>query len=233
MDLIENNDDINPEIHWYYKEKFNHVVRAIKNVSPDFQTLCDVGAGTAPFSRQLAKLFPTRTFYALDRNYDRRILNTTSQGLTYVSNLKSADVYLLNDVLEHLEKPQELLLEIQKVGSPGSLIIITVPAHMVLWSGHDVFLKHYRRYNRATLFTDLQVLSYIHIYDYFIFNSLFFPAFLKRKFGKTRIQSDMRNFPELLDFIFRILIKIDRLFRHRPRFGLTLFCVIQLEATMD
>jgi 2-polyprenyl-3-methyl-5-hydroxy-6-metoxy-1,4-benzoquinol methylase len=163
MDLLENNDDINPETHWYYKEKFAHILNAINHVSPDFQTLCDVGAGTAPFSRQLAKIFPTRTFYAFDTNYDKSILNTTSHGLTYVSNLKSADVYLVNDVLEHLEKPQELLLEIQKAASPGSLIIITVPAHMVLWSGHDVFLKHYRRYNRKTLFTDLQALN-IYLY---------------------------------------------------------------------
>jgi hypothetical protein len=62
-----------------------------------------------------------------------------------------ADLVLLMDVLEHVDDDVGLLKAyVDKVPS-GSRFLITVPAFQFLWSGHDDFLEHKRRYTLAQL----------------------------------------------------------------------------------
>jgi hypothetical protein len=53
---------------------------------------------------------------------------------------------LLMDVIEHVEDDVGLVREYVNKVAPGTRFIATVPAFMWLWSGHDVFLEHVRRY---------------------------------------------------------------------------------------
>ena len=53
---------------------------------------------------------------------------------------------LLMDVIEHIEDDVGLVGEYVNKVAPGTQFIATVPAFMWLWSGHDVFLEHVRRY---------------------------------------------------------------------------------------
>jgi SAM-dependent methyltransferase len=55
------------------------------------------------------------------------------------------------DVLEHVEDERGFLAEVYRVLRPGGLVLVSVPAYMFLWSGHDVSLHHFRRYERRTL----------------------------------------------------------------------------------
>ena len=50
------------------------------------------------------------------------------------------------DVLEHVDDDIQLLKEYSNKVSRGSYFLISVPAFQFLWSGHDVFLEHKRRY---------------------------------------------------------------------------------------
>ena len=60
-----------------------------------------------------------------------------------------ADLVLLMDVLEHVDDDLGLLkMYVDKVPS-GSRFLMTVPAFQFLWSGHDDFLEHKRRYTLA------------------------------------------------------------------------------------
>ena len=42
-------------------------------------------------------------------------------------------------------------LPICAIAPANSHLFITVPAFQFLWSGHDIFLEHYRRYNLSQL----------------------------------------------------------------------------------
>ena len=53
------------------------------------------------------------------------------------------------DVLEHIEKDNDALLEWYRVLKPGGKLFLTVPAYTWLWSGHDTALHHQRRYRRS------------------------------------------------------------------------------------
>jgi 2-polyprenyl-3-methyl-5-hydroxy-6-metoxy-1,4-benzoquinol methylase len=50
------------------------------------------------------------------------------------------------DVIEHVEDDVDLVRKYANKVAPGTRFIATVPAFMWLWSGHDVFLEHFRRY---------------------------------------------------------------------------------------
>lgn len=61
------------------------------------------------------------------------------------------DLITLFDVLEHVQDDREFLVDMAGYLRPGGQIIITVPAFQPLFSAHDRFLHHCRRYNRRQL----------------------------------------------------------------------------------
>ncbi|MBI5102920.1 MAG: class I SAM-dependent methyltransferase [Nitrospirae bacterium] len=61
------------------------------------------------------------------------------------------DAVILADVLEHVDSDREFLGGIMTRVRPGAVAVITVPAHMYLWSHHDVALGHLRRYSKKRL----------------------------------------------------------------------------------
>lgn len=88
---------------------------------------------------------------------------TSKDGIrTYVGtleslNLPSNSLYAVGvfDVLEHLEKPKDLLAEVYRVLKPGGICLVTVPAHEWLFSNFDANIGHYRRYSRKNLLCSL------------------------------------------------------------------------------
>ena len=73
------------------------------------------------------------------------IINTV-EGKIFDSN-----VFLLMDVLEHIDKDQEFLSQIVERAKHGSEFFISVPSFPVLWSQRDVELGHFRRYTKSSL----------------------------------------------------------------------------------
>ncbi len=60
-------------------------------------------------------------------------------------------LYLLMDVLEHVEDDRAFLADLIALARPGAHILITVPAGPQLWSRHDITAGHLRRYEHDTL----------------------------------------------------------------------------------
>jgi ubiquinone/menaquinone biosynthesis C-methylase UbiE len=55
------------------------------------------------------------------------------------------------DVLEHITDDVGVLADVRRMLAPGGAILLTVPAHMTLWSYFDVAAHHARRYSPAEL----------------------------------------------------------------------------------
>jgi SAM-dependent methyltransferase len=80
-----------------------------------------------------------------------------------------ADVFVLTDVLEHVEEDSVLVGRLVGVAKPGAFFIVTVPANEKLWTEHDVSHGHYRRYSMESFTTlwagagvDTTLLSYFN-----------------------------------------------------------------------
>lgn len=65
------------------------------------------------------------------------------------------------DVIEHIEKDDEALKQINKLLSPEGRLILTVPAHQYLYSKRDKDIGHYRRYSKSELINKMQKAGFI------------------------------------------------------------------------
>jgi SAM-dependent methyltransferase len=61
------------------------------------------------------------------------------------------DLVTCLDVVEHTPDDRQTLAELRRVTRPGGALLVTVPAHPMLWSAHDEANLHYRRYTRSSL----------------------------------------------------------------------------------
>jgi SAM-dependent methyltransferase len=61
------------------------------------------------------------------------------------------DLITCLDVIEHTPDDRRTLRELLRVCRPGGFLLVTVPAHQCLWSAHDEYNHHYRRYSRRSL----------------------------------------------------------------------------------
>ena len=55
------------------------------------------------------------------------------------------------DVLEHIDEPEPVVVELARRLQAGGWFIATVPAFMSLWTTHDDLNRHHRRYRRHEL----------------------------------------------------------------------------------
>ena len=92
----------------------------------------------------------------------------------------SIDAIGIFDVLEHLERPEQVMAEIQRVLKRGGLLITTVPAHQWLFSDFDLSIGHFRRYSRKSLEELLTKNGFTSNRIQFLFLGLVLPAFILR-----------------------------------------------------
>jgi hypothetical protein len=77
------------------------------------------------------------------------------------------------DVIEHVADDAALMRPYVDLVSSGTRFVFSVPAFNFLWSGHDVFLGHHRRYTLTDLERSIArfglVLDWSHYYYAFVF----------------------------------------------------------------
>ena len=59
------------------------------------------------------------------------------------------DVIIMSEVIEHVDQDRPAIETVIKLLRPGGVLVCTVPAHTWLWSSHDDFNFHKRRYTRS------------------------------------------------------------------------------------
>ena len=84
------------------------------------------------------------------------------------------DLVCLFDVLEHIEDDVATLRAVRDLLAPAGRMLLTVPAYRWLWSAHDEFLHHRRRYTAAELRGKARQAS-LRIETLSYFNTLLFP----------------------------------------------------------
>ncbi len=124
----------------------------------------DAGSGDLYQATVLLQEHPNVSVVGVDTSYSEDFIEKTNKPET-VSRLRIAndwsgirdekefDWVLLMDVLEHIEDDTGFLTSLVERNYVGddTLFFITVPAHASLFSYHDTFLGHYRRYDRKML----------------------------------------------------------------------------------
>jgi trans-aconitate methyltransferase len=206
------------ENHWYYMSKAGAIKKLIKNINPHI--ILDIGSGSGFFTKYLLKHTNAGYAFCVDTSYELEYEEKHNGKNCYFKksiDKYNADLVLMMDVLEHVEDDSQLLREyIEKVPSQ-TYFLITVPAFNFLWSSHDEFLEHKRRYtlkqmNLLASNSDLQVIS-AHYYF-----GLLFPIVLILRIGKkfflkknNKPKSELKKHAWLINFILVMLCKFEYL----------------------
>ena len=133
--------------HWYYRAKAAALRRAVADLTP--RRILDVGAGSGFFSRHLLAETGAQSALCVDIGYAaERDESVAGKPVLYRRDTgpTDCDLVLMMDVLEHVDDDRGLLRHYAAKVPSGAHFLVTVPAFRFLWSGHDVFLEHKRRY---------------------------------------------------------------------------------------
>lgn len=128
----------------------------------------DVGCGDTFVVEQLAARFPALRFWAIDPAFTPSLVArfaerlegqriTLGRSLDEVSADRPVAAVLLMDVIEHVADDVALLRETRQQSwvDAQTRWLVTVPAVPALFSAHDRFLGHFRRYDRRMLHVSL------------------------------------------------------------------------------
>ncbi|PCJ97260.1 MAG: methyltransferase [Zetaproteobacteria bacterium] len=238
MDLKEE-DILGDKIHghWYYVSKGKAMRCFLGNIKTD--EVLDVGAGSGIFSRQLLDHNICQSAVCVDPNYDEekeesqngkpikfvKSIEKTTQGLT-----------LMMDVLEHVEDDVALLKEYADSMPKNGKVLITVPAFQFMWSGHDVFLEHYRRYTIEMMEKTIREAGLRPVKSRYFFGSLF-PVVAVIRFvkkilfnqGKIEGKSELKLYSDNMNKTLIALhdVELMSLFSFNKLFGLSVFCLCE------
>ncbi|HWA31804.1 MAG TPA: class I SAM-dependent methyltransferase [Rhizomicrobium sp.] len=138
--------------HWYYRAKAAALIRDLGNAGP--REILDIGAGSGYFSRVLLEQTAARRATCVDTGYPADRDDTICGkpiAFRRAIDQSRADLVLAMDVLEHVPDEKALLSPYIELVPRGTRFVISVPAFDFLWSSHDVFLRHYRRYTLESL----------------------------------------------------------------------------------
>jgi SAM-dependent methyltransferase len=220
--------------HWYY----HHKTRFIRNIldchirnrvsGRDRGTsaeVCplrcmDIGSGNGIISRSLGSSIGGKsvTWDLIDSAYSPRILGQDPIDPSIVLYAEvpegaAYDVIIAIDVVEHIEDDTAFVDQLARHLASDGLIVICVPAFQFLWSEHDVFLEHYRRYRRRDLVNIMRKVG-LQVVDSGYLYVLLFPLIaLIRLLGHLKgyrmnrkqaaSGSDLKVYPEFVNHLLR------------------------------
>jgi SAM-dependent methyltransferase len=223
--------------HWYYTAKGHAMRDFIAGIKVN--EILDVGAGSGVFSRQLTEIGFCSKATCVDPNYtEEKTEICNGKAINFVREAKDVDpeLILMMDVLEHVSDDVDLLKSYTEKLAAGGHVFITVPAFEFMWSGHDVFLGHYRRYTIERVEELARKAGLVPIRSRYFFGSLF-PAIaavritqkLLLRRGAMQPQSDLRLYPDWLNKMLVIVHDFERrtFFKVNKLCGLSVFCLCQ------
>jgi len=224
--------------HWYYVSK-GQVIQEFLNPLA-INSVLDVGAGSGVFSKYLLDMSIVEAARCVDTAYeiDDRSEAHNGKPIRFIKSVDSINesLILMIDVLEHIEDDLTALKQYVELMPIGSYALISVPAFNFLWSGHDIFLEHKRRYTLLEL-EALVESSGLRVLQGRYFFGLLFPiiALIRlrnralMKAGKLTAKSDLSKPNDWLNklLITIHILELKTLFSINRAAGLTAFCLAQ------
>lgn len=226
-----------PTRHWYYITK-GRAIRSLLRDNPG-AALLDVGAGSGVFSKMLVDQGLVDGAVCVDPNYDDGVIGSSPDGkivYTRSADKIDADLVLMIDVIEHIDDDIGFVRRYADAAAPGTRFLIAVPAFQFLWSSHDEFLEHKRRYTLQSLERTVRAAGLTPVKKRFFFG-LVLPivAVLRMTESKTSASEKTSQLAMLPDWLNAALIKLHEverfmLFPFNQLLGVTAFCLAEKPA---
>ena len=221
--------------HWYYVAKSRALLQFLDGYKA--RAVLDVGAGSGFFSRCLLCAGLAERALCVDTAYTgERTELQCGKEITFArhADVVSQDLILMMDVIEHVDDDVAFIRAYTDRMPQGAALLVTVPAFQLLWSGHDVFLGHKRRYTLASLHRTIDKAGLEPIRSRYFFCALLPVVCAMRLWGRLRLassgfapRSDLRVHGRWMNAVLTTIHELERrtLFRFNRLAGLTVFCL--------
>lgn len=148
--------------HWWHVTRNERIEKAVRQLVGGDKTkpIMEIGCGSGNVIGYLYERgYRNLTGWDLDvpaielgsaryPEVDFAVLDATTQvGEGYTK----FEVVSAFDVLEHLDDDVAMIETMTNLCRPGGSVLLTVPCHAWLWSSHDTFWGHRRRYEKAQI----------------------------------------------------------------------------------
>jgi SAM-dependent methyltransferase len=158
MDRVEVQAMLNQEDrHWWYRGRRRIVCDELAQLpsGPQIRVL-DAGCGSGRLLDELRgygqvtglDLNPDSVEIARGRGHED-VVQGPVEELPWPD--ETFDLVISLDMVEHTADDRVALRELHRVTKRGGRFLMTVPAYQALWSSHDVFNNHHRRYDRRMM----------------------------------------------------------------------------------
>lgn len=239
MDLKEEAALGDPQSHWYYIAK-SRAIRRLIGPQP-VESVLDVGAGSGVFARMLVGAGLAGRAICVDPNYEEEWIGARrGDKIAFRRSVETVDspLVLMIDVIEHVDDDVALIADYAARAKEGTRFLISVPAFDFLWSSHDDFLEHRRRYTLATLQAAVEAAG-LEVADARYFFALLFPAVAALRLADRAMKGDrkatssaLKAAPEWLNKTLVAIHDFERaaLFPFNRLAGVTAFCLAEKRA---
>ncbi|WP_183092856.1 class I SAM-dependent methyltransferase [Nocardioides stalactiti] len=210
--------------HWWYAER-RALVRRTTSSWPRGRAL-DVGCAGGGNTAVLAELgwsttgleySPAGVRIAASRGLD--VLRGDATSMPFAD--ATFDLVMATDVWEHIEDDHAVAAESARVLRPGGRALVAVPCSMKLWSGHDVALGHFRRYERDELAAVVTGAGLV-VDDVWSWNVLLRPVVRARRRKRNDSESEMEPVSPVLNAGLRSAVALERVLPLRRLPGVSL-----------
>ncbi|MFT6054989.1 MAG: 2-polyprenyl-3-methyl-5-hydroxy-6-metoxy-1,4-benzoquinol methylase [Roseivirga sp.] len=225
--------------HFWFKARRSYILQLLENTDREVSIL-DIGCSSGILLSDLVdKGFSQDNLHGIDIS-EKAIANcqlnghgnTSVMDAQKITLTQKFDVIIASDCLEHLKEDRKALLNWHNLLKADGTLLVFVPAFMSLWSSHDVFNMHHRRYLRPELTQKLKATGFkIQKSSYWNF-SLFFPVFLFRTLGKLRksksedASGDLESPSRFNELIYKLINFENKLLKRMNfPFGVSTFCI--------
>lgn len=189
MDIVEHNKFYTKRHPWELARLhiLMQLLRAHLDPKKKYHVL-DIGCGDCFFTEALLKRWPNIYVTAIDTAYNIKDAALKEKEIGHphfklFNNLDAAESHLIThevhmvllmDVIEHIQNDMEFLekLHTSSFVKKETKIFITVPAFQVLFSAHDIYLRHFRRYNLKELISTISRVGFSPIDSGYFFSLL-------------------------------------------------------------
>jgi ubiquinone/menaquinone biosynthesis C-methylase UbiE len=222
--------------HFWFRARKRVVASVIRTLTarlkPGYHVL-ELGCGNGGMLRLLKECSPGGKVIGMDlfaeglRNARTRCDCALVQGDVGLPPFgEQFQIVGMFDVLEHIEQDIAALRDVRRMLAPGGAIVITVPAHMSLWSYFDVAAHHARRYCTQELATKLDTagfeVEYVTQFMGAIYPLVWLGRRVKGVLGASgnavkQTQQELRITPGLNALLDRVLAGEEALIRNRRK----------------